>query len=179
MNIKIKRDNLFLYFFFILILNICTSAKSEIVNKITVNGNDRISLETIILFSDVQIKQNITSNDLNGILKNLYETNFFEDVSVKIANNELVINVVEAPIIEIVEYNGIKANKIKDALNNIIKLKSRSSFNDFLISNDRKIIKEYLKNIGYYFSEVSTVVENVDNNLVKIVHNIDLGKKAK
>ena len=40
-------------------------------------------------------------------------------------------------------------------------------------------IKEYLKDIGYYFSEVETIVENLDNNLVNIIHKIDLGSKAK
>ena len=68
--------------------------------------------------------------------------------------------------------------KIQDDLR-FIKLKSRSSYNEFLLSEDRKLIKEYLKNIGYYFSDVNTVVEDLDNNLVNIVHNINLGNKAK
>ena len=93
-------------------------------------------------------------------------------------NQDLLITVVEAPIIDKVEFAGIKAEKIKDNLNSIINLKSRSSYNDFLVSEDRKNIT-YLRQIGYYFSNVNTVIENLDNNLVNVIHNIELGDKAK
>ena len=50
--------------------------------KINVKGNKRISNETIKIFSEVNLNSNIESKDLNLILKRLYETNFFKDVSV-------------------------------------------------------------------------------------------------
>ncbi len=86
---------------------------------------------------------------------------------------------VEAPIIDKVEVSGIKAEKIKKELFKIIKLKSRSSYNDFLASKDRDVVKEYLKQLGYYFATVETVVQSLENNLVYIEHSIDLGEKAK
>ena len=90
-----------------------------------------------------------------------------------------MITVVEAPIIDKVEFSGIKAEKIKEDLNSFINLKSRSSYNDFLVSEDRKKIASYLRQIGFYFSNVTTVIEELDNNLVNVIHNIDLGEKAK
>ena len=86
------------------------------VKKIEILGNERISSETIKLFSQVSIDDNLNKNDLNKILKNLYETNFFDDVTVKLENDLLLINVLESPIIENIEYKGIKANKILDVL---------------------------------------------------------------
>ena len=86
---------------------------------------------------------------------------------------------VEAPIIDVVEYSGIKAEKIKESLLSFISLKSRSSYNEFLVSEDRKKITSYLRQIGFYFSNVRTVIENLDNNLVNVIHNIELGEKAK
>ena len=86
---------------------------------------------------------------------------------------------VEAPIIDKVEFDGIKAQKIQDALRNLIKLKSRSSYNSFIVNSDKNLIKEYLKEIGYYFSKVETLIEELDDNLVTITHKIDLGNKAK
>ena len=170
---KLFITNFLLFIFFYSIAN-----SSEIKN-IIIKGNDRISDDTIILFSEINAGEKISNDQLNKILKNLYDSNFFEDVSVKLVDDQLIINVVEAPIIDKVEYTGIKADKIIEALDNIIILKSRSSYNNFLIKNDRKLIKEYLKNIGYYFSEVETVVEKLENNLVNIVHKIDMGNKAK
>ncbi len=180
MNLIIKKliNKIFFTIFIFFIISYLPSRSNEI-KDVVINGNERISNDTILLFSEINPGEKITDDQLNIILKNLYETNFFEDVSVKIIDNNLIITVIESPIIDKVEYTGIKADKIINALDNIIKLKSRSSFNNFLIENDRKLIKEYLKEIGYYFSEVQTVVENMDNNLVNVVHKIKLGNKAK
>jgi len=182
MNFKINNKIIFNIYFLITFLFLLTSfsfANSKEVQKIIITGNERISEETIILFSDIKLNQKITNENLDLILKNLYNTNFFENVSVKFRDDSLFISVVEAPIIDTIEFTGIKADKILDGLNKVITLKSRSSFNDFNITNDRLLIKNYLREIGYYFSEVETVVENLENNLVKIIHNIELGNKAK
>ena len=165
-----------LIFFLTIQLNI---SLAQVVNKINIEGNERISNQTIILFADIKINENITNDKMNEILKNLYDTNFFNNVSVKILNKELYINVDEAPIIDSVVYSGIKADKIIDQLNKIVNQKSRSSYNEFLIKNDRNLILSYLKNLGYYFSTVDTIIEDVGNNLVKVDHKIDLGDKAK
>ena len=149
------------------------------INNIEIKGNERISDETIILFSDFNIGNEITNNKLNQIIKNLYETNFFEDVNVKVLDQILLITVVEAPIIDKVEFTGVKAEKIKESIRSFISLKSRSSYNEFLVSEDRKKIASYLRQIGYYFSNIDTLVENLDNNLVIVTHNIELGEKAK
>ena len=155
------------------------SANAIDINNIAIKGNERISDETIILFSDINIGDEITNNKLNQIIKNLYETNFFEDVNVKILDQDLIIAVVEAPIIDKVKFSGIKSDRIIDSLNSFINLKSRSSYNEFLISDDRKKIISFLRQSGYYFSTINTVIENLDNNLVNVIHNIDLGEKAK
>ena len=64
-------------------------------------------------------------------------------------------------------------------MKDIIQLKSRSSYNDYLASSDRDNIRLFLKNLGYYFATVDTIVKTVENNLVKLDHIIDLGEKAK
>ena len=143
-----KTSNKFNLKYFI-ILNIIIFYTSfvnvNVINKININGNDRISKQTIILFSDIQLNENITDDKLNKILKNLYETNFFKNVSVKLNNDELLINVEEAPIIDKLIFSGIKADRILEDLNKLVNLKSRSSYNDFLINRDRSIILNYLK----------------------------------
>ena len=154
-------------------------AKANTISEIVISGNERISNETILMFSDFKINQTITNDKLDEILKSLYDTNFFKNISIKVLNDKLIINVEESPIIDTIEFEGIKSDTMTIALNDIINLKSRSSYNEFLISQDRKNIIEYLKNIGYYFSNVKTITETLDNNLVKIVHRINLGNKAK
>ena len=133
-----------------------THANSEIIKNIEIVGNERIPDETILMFSDVQIDDKIDNENLNKILKNLYETNFFENVSVSFDKTILRIKVIESPIIDKVVYTGIKSDSMKEEISKILKLKSRSSFNDYDLSFDRNAILEYLKSRGYYFAEVET-----------------------
>ena len=70
-------------------------AKAEVVKKIIIENNDRVSKETIITFSNVNLNDNISQDDLNDVLKRLYETKFFSDVKVSLKNNELKIFVTE------------------------------------------------------------------------------------
>ena len=66
---------------------------AEIVNKIEIKGNDRVSKTTIINFSKINKGDDINSDTLNKSLKSLYETNFFEDVNIDFQNYILFINV--------------------------------------------------------------------------------------
>ena len=156
-----------------------SAAQTEVISKIEIDGNLRISDETILMFANVKIKDNIENEQLNEILKNLYETNFFDNVSVSFNKNILKIQIVELPIIDTIEFSGIKSNRFKEELSKILNLKSRSSLNNYNLLNDTRLIKEYFRNNGHYFSKVETLVEELNDNLVKIYHKINLGKKAK
>ena len=156
------------------------SSYSEIVKDIKINGNDRISKDTIIMFSDYPKNSNINSDeDLNLILKNIYESNFFKNVSVDFSNNILIINVEELPIIENIYYEGIKAQKIREKLFKDLSLKQRSSYNEIFLKKDKLKIENSLKDLGYYFSKVEIILTELDDNKVDIKYDIQLGKKAK
>ncbi len=152
---------------------------SEIVSKIIVTGNERISEKTIKLFSEVSLNDNLNENNLNDILKNLYKTNFFKDVSVKFNENILLIDVKENPIIEKIKYEGIKTNKLLTALTETALIKERSSYSENLIIEEKNRLNYILKNLGYYNSDLEILVETKENNLVDLIFDITLGEKTK
>ena len=154
-------------------------SNSEIIKQIKVEGNNRITDEIILMFSDIDLGQDIKSSKINEIIKNLYETNFFNDVSVTLENNLILITVDEAPLIENIVISGIKAKKNKKLITNNFILKRRSSFNDFQLLQEVNSIESTLKSLGYYFAKVEPFIETLDNNMVNIEYKIDLGKKAK
>jgi len=162
----------------VLILSI-NNLKAETINKIIVEGNDRISPETVIMFSGVSVNDDLSENNLNQVLKQLYGSNFFELVSVKIENNILRIKVKEYPIIQNVIYEGIESDEMLEKVKKEVNLKSRSSFNEILLIKDKESIAGTLKNLGYYFAEIDTSVEKLSDNKVNLVFNISIGKKAK
>ena len=161
------------------IIFISSNVKSEIISKIDIVGNERVPPETIRMFSNVSLQDKINDNKINSILKNLYETNFFENVSVKLENNLLIITVKEYPIIENINIEGLKAKKIKEGIRKNLLLKNRSSFNKFFLEKDINTMSSSLKDLGYYFSTIDTFVENLENNKVNIIHKIKLGNKSK
>ena len=113
---------------------------SETIKKIQITGNNRISNETILMFSKVDTGQSVKSNKINEILKDLYDSNFFNDVSVKIEKNILFIKVDEAPLIKEIKITGIKAEKFKKIIRDSLILKPRGSFNDFSLAKEKTIM---------------------------------------
>ena len=169
----------FLKFVFIVLMLLSSKAISNTIDKIEITGNDRITDETIRLFISVSKNDEINDIELNNILNDLYETNFFKNIVVNFKDQILLINVEENPIIENVNYNGIKSNRILDLIKQDTFIKSRSSFNENLLKKEKLKIENILKNLGYYNSNLEILVEETKNNLVNITFNIDLGKKSK
>jgi len=66
---------------------ILSSLNSAIINKIEIIGNDRVSDQTIIVYGDIKVNEDINEQKLNQILNDLYSTDFFEDVKVQIKDN--------------------------------------------------------------------------------------------
>ena len=149
------------------------------VKIITINGNDRVSNETIKVFASIKQGDQINNDKLNQILKNLYDTNFFEDISVNFVNHELIITIKENPIINKVVFNGIKSKTLKNTITKNILLKSRSSFNKFQLNKDKLQIINELKNLGYYYSTVEILKDIKQNNTLDLIYNINIGEKAK
>ena len=171
----IYKIKLLLFFFFAL----TSILRAEIITEITIEGNQRISTETILMFAGVSANDQLKETDLNKILKKLYNTNFFDLVTVKISDKILFIKVKENPIIQSINFEGIKSSKILENLKKNVFLKSRSSFNEVLLEKDKKKIKNLLKNLGYYFSKIDILIEELEDNKINLTYNIDLGEKAK
>ena len=74
---KLKKLLIFNIFYLFLFFNI---SNAEIVNKIVINGNERVSDETIIVFSAVRLGDTINAEKLNQIVNSLYDSNFFDNI---------------------------------------------------------------------------------------------------
>ena len=149
----------FIFKILIIFLILTNYSFSQIINKINIIGNDRISEQTIILFGDIKLNESYSPLKLNNVLKNLYKTNFFDDVTLEIKGQTLFINVKENPIVQSINFVGVKKKNIIEALQKQIKLKVKSSFVENIVKNDETILKNVLKSNGYYFSKVETLIK--------------------
>ncbi len=169
----------FLSIFFIFSFVISSNSFSQIIKEIKIIGNQRIPDQTILMFSSVSVSDNVTTDSINDILKKLYETNYFEDISVSLDDEKLIIKIKENPIIENINFEGIKSNDLKQKILKDVKLRTRSSYNQFLLEKDKSSITSSLKNYGYYQPNIEIFVENLSDNKVNVNFKIDIGSKAK
>ena len=174
-----KFHNKFLLSIFSIFFSIIISSNAEIIKDIKITGNERVSNETIKMFSSVSINDDLGVSEINEILKNIYESNFFEDVSVKIKENVLLIDVSEKPIIVNINYKGIKSKELINEISKDRSLKPRSSYDTITLNSDVVKIKNALKEMGYYFAEINPSIENLENKKLNIDYNITLGEKSK
>ena len=155
-----------------------TYVVADEIKKIEILGNERISDNTILMFSEVSVGDDIENIETNNILKKLYDTNFFKNVEVIFDKNDLKINVLEFPIVQNVTIEGIKSNKIKDKIFDNIIFKERSSFNEIYLNEDKYNLTTILKDFGYYFSNIQISIEDLSDNKVNVAYQIDLGEKS-
>ncbi|MDB4246270.1 outer membrane protein assembly factor BamA, partial [Candidatus Pelagibacter sp.] len=154
---------IFVIFFFLTL-----SIKSEEYNNVLIKGNERISNETILVFSELPNVKILDENSMNTILKKLYQSGFFKNVVIKIEKKNLIIDVIENPIIQTVFIEGIKRKKTVNSLYDILLLKNRSAFNLNSIKVDEQNILNFLRDDGYYFSKISTSYNDLKNNKIDL-----------
>ena len=168
---------IFFKILFILLILI-NSVNSEIIKNIKVDGNQRISSETIKIFTELELNKDYDLNELNDVVKRLYITNYFENINIKILNNILYITVIENPIVQSLKYEGVKNIRILEVLNEKTQIKEKSPFNENKVKGDVEIVNNILRTNGYYFSKVSSKYIKNDNNTIDLIFEIDLGEKA-
>ena len=161
----------------LIIFNINT-AFPEVIKNIDVSGNERLAKETVILFSDLNVNDNINADDLNNAFKKLFETDYFKDIIISIENGNVIIKVEENPLIQSITINGIKKQSILDELYKITKQTEKYPFLENKISAQKNTLINIVRNVGFYFAELETRVQDNNNNTVNIIYNFTLGERA-
>ena len=162
-------------FFFIFSLNFLFADE---IKKIIIDGNKRITDDTIIVFSGVNVGTQVNSDDLNDIVKKLYGTNFFKDIKINFNQGVLNLKVSENAIIQSLVFNGVKNKRILNTLEENIILKEKNSFFETYIKDDEEKITNILRTNGYYFAKVDSKYLKNDNNTIDLIFEINLGERA-
>ena len=168
----------FLFKIIIIYFSIITFSLSEIIRDIIVEGNNRISKQTIITYGNIKLNTNYDNEKINDVLKNLYSTNFFEDISITKTNDNLKIIVKENKIIQTTIIEGVKSNTIKQSILETMYSKDKAPFLERKVSDDINRIKNAVNNLGYYFAEIESQILENNNDTVDLIININLGDKA-
>ena len=136
-------------------------ANSEVVNDIKVINNDRVSKETILIFSKIKIGKDYSQNDLNLIIQDLYSTNFFSNISLEIKNGILIIDVAENKITETMD----KVRLSRDIQNPILRLgKSGNTYTQILSNASLNNIKEHTRAVENTKDDMEKEIKRIQRN---------------
>ena len=169
----------FSFFLFILLAPI--SLNAEILKKIEVDGNDRIVKETIIVYGEIEKNKDYNQEDIDNIIKRLYETKFFSKVSINFSNGILKITVVENPIINSILVQGEPTTKYVKAILELLSLKEKSSYIKGEVKQDLETVKNFYKSLGYYSPKVEARIQEVKGtqNVLNLIFSVERGKREK
>ena len=155
------------------------SLQAEIIKDIVINGNKRVSDETIKIYGGIEINKDYSNKDLNDVLKDLYDTEFFEDVKLELKNNVLQVDLKEYPYINQLVIVGEKSKRYREQIKKIIKLKEKRSFIRSYLAKDIESIKTLYSSIGYNSSKIETKVKKINEESFDLLIEIDRGKQTK
>ena len=153
-----------------------SNLNAEIIKKIDISGNVRVSDETIKIYGEIKLNSDYKEQNLNSIINNLYSTNFFEDVKIELSNNVLKIYLVEYPVINNLIILGEPKKALEEQIRKIISLKNKNSFIKSNLSADVDKIKTIYSSIGYNFTNIETKVRKIDKNNVDLIYEINKGE---
>ena len=151
------------------------------VEKIELEGANRIEFETIDRYLAISKGQFLGSVKSQETIQNLYKTGFFTDVALyQKDSTTLVIKVVERPSISEVEFEGnqlIETDVLNDALDSL-GIKPGRIHNQ--IELDRVVIdlKRRYQNQGYYAAQITIESEVLPRNRVSLTIKIIEGEAA-
>ena len=156
-----------------------SALRAEVVNEIVIEGNRRVSEETIKVYGEINLGKDYRENDINKIINNLYSTNFFENIEIQLKNNVLKIKLEEYPVINQLIIVGEKNKGYKEQIRKLISLKDKKAFIKSELANDLDIIKQLYSSLGYNFSEVEAKVREIDKNNLDLLIEIKRGEQTK
>ena len=164
--------------YIIIFFFIFTNLSAEIIQKLEVEGNSRISKETIKVYGEINFGKDYSAFGVNKILKNLYDTNFFEDIKISLDSGTINIIVKEYPIINFIELRGEKSKTTTKKVLSELSLKNKQSFISNKLVEDIKLLKKIYGSIGYNFANVEAKIEKFDNDRVNLIYILDKGEKT-
>ncbi len=153
---------------------LCFGISAAVITSINVNGSKRIEKQTIVSYLPVKIGDNISNADLDQCLKTLYNTGYFDDVSIAFQNGAMVITIEENPIINRIAYEG--NSKIKDDdFKKEIRLRPREVLSPAKIQTAQQRILEIYRRLGRFSAKVDPKIIRLPNNRVDLIFDIEEG----
>ncbi|MGB0631547.1 MAG: outer membrane protein assembly factor BamA [Alphaproteobacteria bacterium] len=145
------------------------------VREIRVEGSQRIEAGTVRSYMGIQAGDEISPGALDRSLKSLFATGLFADVTIRRDGPDIVVRIVENPIINRLAFEGNR--RIEDEiLRDEVKLRPRVVFTRSRVQNDLQRIMDLYRRSGRFSAVVVPKVIQLPQNRVDLVFEIKEGE---
>ncbi|MBA3811172.1 MAG: outer membrane protein assembly factor BamA [Caulobacteraceae bacterium] len=151
--------------------------QSGVVGRLVVQGNERIDAETILSYLPIQAGDTVDPAKIDVALKALFRTDLFADVKLDLQGGDLIVKVVENPVINQVLFEGnssIKEDKLKDE----VQIRPRGVFTRARVEEDVGRIVELYRRSGRISATVTPKIVELPQRRVDLIFEINEGAKS-
>jgi outer membrane protein insertion porin family len=150
---------------------------TAIIGRIVVQGNERIEQATIVSYLPIQPGDTVDAARIDVALKTLFRTELFADVAIDLQGGDLIVRVVENPIINQVIFEGNSALK-EDKLKDEVTIRPRGIFTRARVQQDVQRIIELYRRSGRISATVTPKIVQLPQKRVDLVFEINEGPKS-
>jgi outer membrane protein insertion porin family len=151
-----------------------SGGQSGVIQEIRVEGNQRIEAATIRSYMTVAPGEPFDPAELDQSLKNLFATGLFDDVSIRREGDDLVVSLVENPIINRIAFEG-NLRLDDETLTSEVQLRPRVVYTRSRVQNAVSRLLELYRRNGRYGATVEPKVIHLPQNRVDLVFEINEG----
>ena len=154
--------------------------RNPIISNIIIQGNNRVTDNTILSYSNVEQGDRFSPELVKQIIKDLYETKYFDDISVSLNFNDLIITVNEKPIISkiiLTDNNIIEDEDILKALEDVGITNTRPYDKNIFDKIEQELVRLYFDR-GRYSASITSKVVKLERNRVSIELVINEGEAS-
>jgi outer membrane protein insertion porin family len=163
-----------------LVVCVWASAASAqgVLRGVTVKGNERIETETILSYMDVRPGDAMGPDALDRIIKSLFRTGLFADVSARQTGDGMEVTVVENPVINEIAFEGNSKIKDEDLLSEV-QLRSRHVFTKTKVQSDVARLYDLYRRSARFSASIEPKIIKLEQNRVNLVFEINEGAVTK
>lgn len=148
------------------------------ISTVRIEGNQRIESSTIQSYLGLRPGSPFQQSDIDAALKRLFATGFFADVKLLRSGGDLVVRVVENPVINRIAFEGNDRIETED-LEKELELKPRAIYTRTKVQNDVKRVLDIYRRSGRYSARIEPKVIALDQNRVDLVFEVEEGAVAR
>jgi outer membrane protein insertion porin family len=154
-----------------------SQAQAATVSKVVLEGGQRVDRETVLSYMQIGAGDSFSSEKIDASIKALFQTGLFSDVRVVTRGSVLVVQVVENPLINVVNFEG--NSEIDDeTLQKEVDVKESMIYTKARVQSDTRRVLAIYQTKGFYNVRVVPKLIRLADNRVNLVFEISENGKT-